>query len=131
MKAYRYLFFATYNLWLKKKSENSIAHINTIITLTLSIFTNIISIPLVYLAIFKEELLAVSDVPFSKNSSIAIILIIIGVVQYLLFGRQKKLLIIMKEFENCNYRKAISISIIYLVVTFGLVFYVFLFTTPP
>ena len=62
MKTYRYLYYKLYCIWLKKKDEVENSRINAVLTLTFSLYINIINISLILLVLLKTEIIKLSEI---------------------------------------------------------------------
>lgn len=133
MKFYRYLYFNLYQLWLKKKDEPENAHINSVITITFLLYVNIMSIPLISLAASKKEIINLPQVNVNVKIWIAVILVSVGIFNYLLLARKRQHNKIIEEFKSESEKKrkkGMAYTIFYLIVSFGIPLYIFFFTNP-
>ncbi|MBT3208713.1 MAG: hypothetical protein HN704_15250 [Bacteroidetes bacterium] len=133
MKTYRYLYYKLYCIWLKKKDEPENARINAVITITFLLYVNIVSIPLILLAIHKNEIINLPEIGSNVKIWIGLILVGAGIMNYFILARKKEHAKIIEEFkmENKSKRKkGMVYTILYLIVSFGIPLYIFLFTTP-
>ena len=133
MKKFRYLYCQLYSLWLKRKGEQKDAHINAVITLTFLLYLNIISIPLISLAVFNYELVDMPGIDDRIKILIILILIGTGLLNYFLFARKEQHQRIIDEFASESDKKrklGMLIAIFYIVISLGIPLYIFLFTIP-
>jgi len=134
MKVYKCLYYNLYKMWLKKKDEPQNARINAVMTITILLYVNIISVPLVALAFYKKEIIHLPDISMKVKLCIATCLIVIGILNFVLLGRKKQHNKIVKKFkaiEKNNKQNGYYFTIMYLIISLGIPLYVFLFTTPP
>lgn len=89
MEIYKYLYYNLYLLWLKKKDEPENAHINAVITLTFFLYVNIMSIPLLLMAIFREEIIALPNLT-SDIKYIIVSFIITGAIKLFVLRKKTK-----------------------------------------
>jgi|SRR5690554_6727910 len=99
MKTYRYLYYKLYCIWLKKKDEVENAHINAVITITFLMYVNIMSIPLVIMAVYKYEIINLPEINFNVKIWIVGVLIGTGILNYFLLARKKQHVKIVEEFK--------------------------------
>lgn len=133
MNIYRYLYYKLYCIWLKKKDEPENAQINAVITITFLISVNLFSIPLVLMAIYKKDFISLPEINLNISALIAIALVWIGIFNYFLLARKKQHVKIVEEFkmESAGKRKrGIRNTLLYLIISFGIPLYIFLFTSP-
>ncbi|WP_282036655.1 hypothetical protein [Saccharicrinis aurantiacus] len=133
MKIYRYLYYNLFLLWLKKKDEPENAHINAVITITFLLYTNLMSIPLSLVAIFKNEIIAIPEINTNVKIWIAIFLIGVGILNYMLLGRKREHNKIVTEFMASSKRikrNSFYYTLLYIVTSLSIPFYIFFFTTP-
>ncbi|MDG5801076.1 hypothetical protein QA597_11975 [Marinilabiliaceae bacterium ANBcel2] len=133
MKFYRYLYFNLYQLWLKKKDEPENAHINAVITISFLLYVNIISIPLIFLAASKNEIINLPQMNVNAKIWIAVILVSAGIFNYFLLARKRQHNKIIEEFKSESKerrKKGTAYTIFYLIVSFLIPLYIFFFTTP-
>ncbi len=133
MKTYRYLYYNLYRIWLKKKDEPENAHINAVITITFLLYVNIISIPLILVAISKNEIINLPEINTNIKILIVVFLCGVGALNYFLLGRKKQRHKIIEEFKSENEKKrknGLFFTILYLVISLGIPLYIFFFTIP-
>lgn len=133
MKVYRYLYFKLYCIWLKKKDEPENAHINAVITITFLLYVNILSIPLIFLAASKNEIINLPESNFNVKILIVFILIVAGIINYFLLARKEQHNKVIEEFKSESNEKrkiGMAYTVLYLVVSLGIPLYIFFFTTP-
>lgn len=133
MKTYRYLYYKLYCIWLKKNDESENAHINAVITITFLLYVNIISIPLILMAAFKNEIINLPEINFSVKFWIMAIFVGAGIFNYLSLARKKQHNTIIEQFKSESEeksRKGMMCTILYLIVSLGIPLYIFFFTTP-
>lgn len=133
MKLYRYLYYKLYCIWLRKKDEPENAHINAVITITFLIYVNIISIPLVWLAAFKSEVINLPEVNIEVKIWIVGLLVVTGLLNYFILARKKKHKIIVGKFNkesDKQRKKGLFYTWLYIVISLGIPLYIFFFTTP-
>nr|WP_320117912.1 hypothetical protein [uncultured Marinifilum sp.] len=133
MNIYRYLYYKLYCIWLKKKDESENASINAVITLTFLLYVNFFSIPLILLAIYKKDFINLPEINLNVGALITIIMVGIGLLNYLLLARKKQHIKIVEEFiieSEEKRKKGMVYVLLYLIISFGIPLYVFLFTSP-
>lgn len=133
MKLYRYLYYKLYCIWLRKKDKPEDAHINAVITITFLIYVNIISIPLVWLAAFKSEVINLPEVNTEVKIWIVGLLVVTGLLNYFILARKKKHEVIVEEYNkesDKQRKKGLSYTWLYIVISLGIPLYIFFFTTP-
>lgn len=133
MKTYRYLYYNLYRLWLRKKDESENAHINAVITITFLLYVNIMSIPLILIAANKNEIINLPEINLKVKIWIASALIGVGILNYFLLALKTQHHKIVEEFNlksEGKRKKGIVYTVLYLVISFGIPLYIFLFTTP-
>jgi len=67
MKIYRYLYYKLFCIWLKKRDEPENAHINAIISISFLVCINIISIPLILMAVFGTDTISFPEIKQSPE----------------------------------------------------------------
>jgi hypothetical protein len=130
---YRYLYYNLFRIWSIKKDERMNARINAIITMTFLLFVNILSIPLVLMAIFRKEIIPLSNLEHIGSIWLLILMIITGILIYIVIARKKQHDKIIQEFNNetIKQRKSgILMTVAYLVISFGIPLYIIFFTNP-
>ena len=133
MNIYRYLYYKLYCIWLKKKDESENAPINAVITLTFLLYVNFFSIPLILLATYKKDFINLPEINLNIGVLITIIMVGIGLLNYLLLARKKQHIKIVEEFKiesEEKRKKGMVYVLLYLIISFGIPLYVFLFTSP-
>ena len=134
MKFYRLLYYNLYynlfKIWLKKKDEINIAHINSVISITFLICVNLLSIPLILMALFNLKLSFLPEADLSMMINLAVGMITLGIINYFILGRKKQHLKIVKEFSKEKYKKSKLYTIIYITITLLIPLYILLFTSP-
>jgi len=132
-KFLKYLYYRLYCIWLKKKDEQKNAHVNAVITLTFLLYLNIVSIPLISLAVFNYELVDMPGIDDRIKILIILILIGTGLLNYFLFARKEQHQRIIDEFASESDKKrklGTLIAIFYIVISLIVPIYIFLFTLP-
>ena len=118
---------------MKKKDEPENAHINAVITITFLTYVNLFNIPLILLAIYKYEIINLPENNMNVNVWIGIILIGAGIFNYFLLASKKQHVKILEEFkqesEGCR-KKGMAYTVLFLIISFGIPLYIFLFTSP-
>ena len=133
MKVLRSLYYYLFCIWSSKKDEPWNAHINAVITMSFILYVNLISIPLILMSVFRNEII---DLPeLSSNMKILIIggLILVGTINYFLFAhktKHKRILEGYLEMSDNRKKKGIIITVIYLIVSLAIPLYISLFTLP-
>lgn len=131
MRAYRYLYYRLFRIWQKKNNERNAAHINAIITISFLVCINVVSIPLVLVAVIGKDIFTFPEI--NRKWPIFLAVILFGVIQYYLLAHKNKHLQIVKEFEgetdNQRQRSAFF-TWIYMILSIGIPLYIFFFTTP-
>lgn len=133
MKTYRYLYYKLYCIWLKKRDEPENAHINAVITITFLLYVNIISIPLILMAVYKNEIINLPEINFNVKVWIAVILVGVGIFNYFILARKRQHNKIIEEYKpesKENRKKGMAYTILYLIVSFAIPLYIFFFTIP-
>lgn len=118
---------------MKKKDEPENAHINAVITISFLLYVNIISIPLIFLAASKNEIINLPQMNVNVKIWIAVILVSLGIFNYFLLGRKRQHNKIIEEFKSESKekrKKGTMFTIFYLIVSFVIPLYIFFFTTP-
>ncbi len=131
MDIYKYLYYRLYCIWLKKKDEVENAHINAVITISLLVSLNILSIPLILMAVFGKDIITIPELP--PKWIFFIIVIGYGMSQYFLLAYKKKYLKIVEKYKNepdLKRKHGKLFCWIYIIISIGIPVYIFLFTTP-
>lgn len=118
-------------MWLRRKSETDIAHLNAVISIAFLIFLNIVSIPLVLMTIFGKDIITIPELP--PSWVLFIIVIIYGICHYFILAHKKKYLKIAEEFKGESEEKSKKGNLyvwIYIILSIGVPLYIFFFTTP-
>ena len=133
MKIYKLLYYRLYCIWLKKKDEPENAQINSVMTITFLVYTNIISIPLLIAAIFK---VAIINWP-ETTLTIKIVIVGIGlsgmIVNYFFLARKKQHLRILELFSNETIeqrKKGILYVWLYIIISISIPLFIGFFTNP-
>jgi hypothetical protein len=119
---------------LKKKDEPENAHINAVITITFLLYVNLFSVPIISLAAFEKRILNLPESNFEVKALIALILIVAGLFNFFLLARKKQHINIIDEFKmesEEKKEKGMLYTVLYLIISLGIPFCVFFFTTPP
>jgi len=133
MKMYKYLYYKLFCFWLRKNDETANAYMNAIITITFLLYINILSIPLVYLAIFDKEMVKLPMSSAEVKAGIVSLLILLGFMNYILLAYKNKYIKIKEEFKvekEKKRKKGTFIVVVYLIISLSIPIYIFLFTTP-
>ena len=133
MRVYRYLYYNLFSIWLKKKDEYENARINAVITITFLIYVNAFSIPLVFLAISKNEIVNLPENNLSTLIWIAVFLLFVGVLNYFSLARKECHNRIIDEFKaesQVKRKKGLILTTLYLIISFSIPLIIFFFTTP-
>ena len=132
MRFYRLLYYNLFKIWLKRKNEVNIAHINSVISITLLVCVNLLSIPLILMALFNLKLSFLPEADLSMKINLAVGMITLGIINYFILGRKKQHIKIVKEFSSYkeNYGKTKLYTIIYITITLLIPLYILLFTSP-
>jgi hypothetical protein len=132
MKLYYHLYFCLFLIWSKKKNEQSSAKINAIITLTFLLYCNVLTVPLLYMHIFRASLFHIGEVTLNVKFIIAFLLIAGGIFNYFFLCKYKHL-----QIENLFYSKtdkirkiAVFFTYIYLFASFLIPIYILFNATP-
>lgn len=123
MRVYKYLYYNLYRIWLKKKNETENARMNAVITLTFSLWINMLNIALISFVIFNKDIFNLPESSLKVNIWIGIIIVFIGILNYLLLGRKKQHNKIIDKFETNSKRKNKTggyITLIYILITFSI-----------
>ena len=130
---YKYLYYKLFCFWLRKNDETANAYMNAIITITFLLYINILSIPLVYLAIFDKEMVKLPMSSAEVKAGIVSLLILLGFMNYILLAYKNKYIKIKEEFKvekEKKRKKGTFIVVVYLIISLSIPIYIFLFTTP-
>jgi len=133
MRVLRSLYYYLFCIWSTKKDEPGNAHINAVITMTFILYVNIMSIPLILMSVFRDEII---DLPeLSNNMKIPIIagLILVGVINYFLFAhktKHKRVLEQYLEISDNRKKRGIIVTVVYLIISLAIPLYISLFTSP-
>lgn len=133
MKIYKCLYYNLFCIWQKKTDEPENAHINAVLTITFLIYTNIMSIPLSYLALTGKEILNIPEITFNVKVWIIILLVLTGILNYFLLASKKQHNKIIQENigQDEDKRKlGMLFTTIYIVISFAIPLYIFFFTNP-
>jgi len=132
MRFYRLLYYNLFKIWLKRKNEVNIAHINSVISITLLVCVNLLSIPLILMALFNLKLSFLPEADLSMKINLAVGMITLGIINYFILGRKKQHIKIVKEFSSYkeDYGKTKLYTIIYITITLLIPLYILLFTSP-
>ena len=117
---------------MKKKNELDNARINAVITITFSLYVNFMNFFLILLVAFKGNIFKLPEQSLKVNIVIVIFLILIGILNYLILGREKQHKRIVDKFYSNDYKKkqiGVCTAVIYLLLTFGIPLSIFLFIT--
>ena len=129
MKTYRYLYYKLYCIWLKKKDERENARINAVMILTFLLYMNFMTVELVPLALFKKEIIGVSEINANEYIFIPIVFIISVIINYILLARKKQHEKIIEEFKSeseAKRKKGMVLTVLYIIVSIGIPLYIFL-----
>ena len=131
MRVYRYLYYRLFRIWQNKKNERNAAHINAIISVSFLVCINVVSIPLVLMALFSKDIITFPEI--HRKWPIFLAVILFGVIQYYLLAYKNKHLQIVKEFEgetNNQRQRSTFFTWLYMILSIGIPLYIFFFTTP-
>lgn len=131
MKTYRYLYYRLFCIWQKKRNERNIAHINAIISVSFLVCINVVSIPLVLMALLGSDIFSFPEM--NRKWPIFLVVVFFGIIQYYLLVHNKKHLQIVKEFEDetdVQRQRSIFYTWLYMLLSIGIPLYIFFFTTP-
>lgn len=131
MRLYKYLYYKLFCLWLRKKDEPENAYINAVISIAFLTCINIVSIPLVLMAVFGKDVITMPQLP--NRWIIFTVVIAYGVLQYFLLAHKKKYLKIAEEFKNETEeqsKKGTLYTLLYVIISIGIPLYIFFFTVP-
>ena len=118
-------------MFLNRKNEAEITHINAIIAISMLVLLNIASIPLLIMAILGTE--SIPDFHLPSKLVLFISFIIYSIVQYFLLAYNKKYLKIYSEFNNESEKRkkwGVILTRIYILISIGIPLYIFFFSTP-
>ena len=107
MKIYRYLYYNLFRFWLRKKDESESAHINAVITITFSLYVNIMSLPLILFATNKYVIFNLPDININVKIWIVSLLLGVGILNYILLARKQQHDKIIEEFKFEDNRNSI------------------------
>lgn len=130
MNMLRYIYYKLFCIWIKKKNEQSIAHINAAISMALLTFMNIISVPLLIMAYFGKDAVKFPEIP---KLYVFIFAIFYQIIFFVLFGRKKKIIKIYEEFSNESEKQKRNGNLyiwFYIIISISIPLYIFLFTIP-
>lgn len=133
MKTYRYLYYNLYCIWLKKKNEQRNARINAVITISFLLYVNVISIPLILLAVYKKEIISLPGINTNVKMWIVILLITTYILNYIFLGRNEQHNKVIEEFKSENEKKkrnGLFFTVLYLIVSLGIPLFIFFFVSP-
>jgi len=131
MGTYKYLYYKLFCIWLKKKDEPENAYINAVITISFLVCLNLLSIPLVLMAIFGKDIITIPELP--DKWVLFIIVIAYGVSQYFLLAHNKKYIAIINKYKDENEekrKKGLFYTWVYIIISIGIPIYIFFFTIP-
>ncbi len=126
MDIYQYLYYRLYCIWLKKKDEVENTHINAVITISLLVCLNILSIPLILMAVFGKDIITIPELP--PKWILFIIVIGYGISQYFLLAYKKKYLKIVVKYKNepdLKRKHGKLFCWIYIIISIGIPIYIF------
>jgi hypothetical protein len=130
MNYYQLLYYNFVRIWKNKKDEIENAPINGIIMITFVLFANLVSIPLIIMAIFGASFFTF---PTFNKWYIVPFLIVFGFSNYWILARKRKLEEIEKKFdqlENKIRQKTFRLTIIYLIASLMIPILILLFVPP-
>ena len=131
METYKYLYYRLFCIWLNKKDEAENAYINAVITISLLVCLNILSIPLVIMAFFGKDIITIPELP--EKWIIFIIVIAYGLSQYFLLAHKKKYINIINKYKDeteKERKKGLFYTWSYIITSIGIPIYIFFFTIP-
>lgn len=131
MKTYEYLYYKLFCIWLKKKDEPENAYINAVITISFLVCLNILSIPLILMALFGKDIITIPELP--DKWIIFTIVIGYGISQYFLLAHKKKYIKIIEKYKDeteLKRKRGLLYSWIYIIISIGIPIYIFFFTIP-
>ncbi|WP_298651242.1 hypothetical protein [uncultured Proteiniphilum sp.] len=117
---------------MRKKDEVENARINAVLTLTFSLYINIINISLILLVLLKTEIIKLSEIDANEYIFIPIVFLVGGIFNYLLLARKKPHEKIIEEFKSeseVKRKRGMMFTILYLVMSIGIPLYIAFFTT--
>ena len=121
MRTYKYLYYKLYCIWQRKKNESENARINAVISITFLLCLNIVSIPLVGIAILGHEAINLPNLP--ERWILFLAVIASGVGQYFLLAHNKRHLKTAREFggeSELKRKKGLTYTWIYIIISIGL-----------
>ncbi len=128
MKIYKRLYYNLYCIWLKKNDESENAHINAVITITFSLYVNIMNVLLIIFLMNKKDMLDLPELDSNVMLFIGVFLVAVGIFNYVLLGRKEQHNKIIEEFESEKDNKdGLYFTLLYILISFGMPFFILFF----